>query len=739
MIKRLLAMSVLSMVLLIGGAAQGQGGSPEVVINYPELSPNEDGSGLELQLYFSLVQDDGRPVTAASISNAEIVLDDGNVYRAETSRPTSPFYVVLALDSSGSMSTAMPVLRQAATDFVMSAPPQIQFALLGFDETITVAVDSTPEREQIVNGIEQLTAINGRGTCLYDTTLAAINTLATAPPGRRAVVLFTDGRDELLSGDPCSEGSFRDVLELANDPDYRVPIYTIGLSDEINAVELEQMAGETGGVALTGSDLSALFSRIGSILNSQWVARAVVYPQAGSHIVSLRIDLTGNIATEPDAVTIYVSANYAPPSAPQLAIRAINHDPARQTLQIVADINNVSNVAAYRVRFISPQTRQVVHETLVTVPPYDVVTVSSADLEPGDYEVVLAALDVNDAVLMDDDPFPYELVAPETPTTTIRIANVEVDRDSGEVVVAVEGANREAVEVYVIGLRDVNGTALQTLEHRPPPHNRISLPMTDVPEGTYTIDISAYDADNELLDDAAIQIAYTPPTNQTADDDETFLEEWGLWLLIISGLLILAFALVVLFWPRRSKVVPYKPVVVTPGRYDPEGTKITYDEAGRTMVSSSGFHRIESTQAHALPSGAEATNPGEFVVLPHATLRVRESREPTAVDRKVTITDVPWLLGRAVPTIDFAGDDRVSRHHAHILYEDGRYYIEDLDSTHGTIVNGVRIEPHQRIQLEDGDEIGLGPTTTLIFNTTLGKDMDRTNPVIWDENDEQPS
>jgi pSer/pThr/pTyr-binding forkhead associated (FHA) protein len=57
--------------------------------------------------------------------------------------------------------------------------------------------------------------------------------------------------------------------------------------------------------------------------------------------------------------------------------------------------------------------------------------------------------------------------------------------------------------------------------------------------------------------------------------------------------------------------------------------------------------------------------------------------------------------------------ERVSRKHAQIHYEesDGRYYALDMKSTHGTHVNGRRIQ--NEFALSEGDEIQIGGVTLL--------------------------
>jgi predicted component of type VI protein secretion system len=58
-------------------------------------------------------------------------------------------------------------------------------------------------------------------------------------------------------------------------------------------------------------------------------------------------------------------------------------------------------------------------------------------------------------------------------------------------------------------------------------------------------------------------------------------------------------------------------------------------------------------------------------------------------------------------------DPQISRQHARITPQGGLMILEDLGSTNGTTVNGLRITgPHT---LAHGDEIGLGDNVTLIF------------------------
>ena len=57
---------------------------------------------------------------------------------------------------------------------------------------------------------------------------------------------------------------------------------------------------------------------------------------------------------------------------------------------------------------------------------------------------------------------------------------------------------------------------------------------------------------------------------------------------------------------------------------------------------------------------------------------------------------------------DIDNYDNVSRSHARLTVHAGQLFVEDLDSTNGTTVNGVRVPAGERRALTDGDVLGFG-------------------------------
>lgn len=79
---------------------------------------------------------------------------------------------------------------------------------------------------------------------------------------------------------------------------------------------------------------------------------------------------------------------------------------------------------------------------------------------------------------------------------------------------------------------------------------------------------------------------------------------------------------------------------------------------------------------------------------------------------------VEILIGREDPVsgifpdidlTDYGGDEGgVSRKHARITVQGGRFYLEDLNSVNHTFVNKERLSPGDMHPLRDGDEVGFG-------------------------------
>lgn len=86
--------------------------------------------------------------------------------------------------------------------------------------------------------------------------------------------------------------------------------------------------------------------------------------------------------------------------------------------------------------------------------------------------------------------------------------------------------------------------------------------------------------------------------------------------------------------------------------------------------------------------------------------------------RDFILQSFPAAIGRGPEAhICLDGDRSVSRRHAEVYARDGWLFIRDLESTHGTQVNGVWIADQR---LEAGDEVRVG-SSVLVFGVREGE------------------
>jgi pSer/pThr/pTyr-binding forkhead associated (FHA) protein len=105
---------------------------------------------------------------------------------------------------------------------------------------------------------------------------------------------------------------------------------------------------------------------------------------------------------------------------------------------------------------------------------------------------------------------------------------------------------------------------------------------------------------------------------------------------------------------------------------------------------------VERTQALNL-----ARLRGDVVATPPASLIIH--REDA--DQELPLEQEVLTIGRALDNDLVVEDPAVSRHHAEIRRQYGHYYLTDLQSTNGTVVNGKRVSGSF---LQDGDLIRVG-------------------------------
>jgi Mg-chelatase subunit ChlD len=156
----------------------------------------------------------------------------------EASRASRAILVALALDASGSIGTRDLVRSRDLAVAVLAALPEgSEVALITFDDQARLVLPRTTDRDRIHRELTSI-RMRGRRTALHDALFDATRYLRQTGPGPRAMVLFTDGRDE----DSALE--LADGVRLAQESG--IPVYTIGVG-RVQERPLRRIAKLTGG------------------------------------------------------------------------------------------------------------------------------------------------------------------------------------------------------------------------------------------------------------------------------------------------------------------------------------------------------------------------------------------------------------------------------------------------------------------------------------------------------------
>lgn len=80
--------------------------------------------------------------------------------------------------------------------------------------------------------------------------------------------------------------------------------------------------------------------------------------------------------------------------------------------------------------------------------------------------------------------------------------------------------------------------------------------------------------------------------------------------------------------------------------------------------------------------------------------------------RQIDLSSFPFIIGKSKEQADYVIDDSsISRIHARFTLRDGIVYLTDLNSTNGSMKNGIRLQPNELVELEAEDEIKFGRVT----------------------------
>jgi VWFA-related protein len=198
--------------------------------------------------------------------------------------------LVVAVDMSGSMGTAMPRCREAVKRFLGFIRPIDAVTVLAFNDNVFTVSRREASPEARLRAVDRLRSWGS--TAFYDAVLRGLD-LLERHRGRRALVLFTDGEDMV------SHATVQDVqrrIEVSASPVY-VVAQGKGMREPGLKRVLDRVAGVSGGRAFyTNSvdELDSVFTEIGEDIASQYLlAYAPSGPVGDGAWRTIRVEVAG--------------------------------------------------------------------------------------------------------------------------------------------------------------------------------------------------------------------------------------------------------------------------------------------------------------------------------------------------------------------------------------------------------------------------------------------------------------
>lgn len=266
---RALAVLAFAGIALSPVRPSGQSSQPITPAQQPTF---KSGSGLIVSLFTTVTDASQRLVPDLTIDDFEILDNDKPQPIVIFDNKVQPVTVVVMLDTSGSMTMALDLLKRAAEQFLIRLLPADKARVGAFNDKIELSARFTNNRDELISDVRDLDF--GNGTRLWDAVNTSMDELKGVE-GRRVVLVFTDGDDT------SSKVGLGRVSDRARDEE--IMIYAIGLESEFFDGQrmvrsrpdrgLKKIAEETGGGYFElkkTADLGATFTRVAQELHSQY-------------------------------------------------------------------------------------------------------------------------------------------------------------------------------------------------------------------------------------------------------------------------------------------------------------------------------------------------------------------------------------------------------------------------------------------------------------------------------------
>ncbi|HEV8187756.1 MAG TPA: VWA domain-containing protein [Pyrinomonadaceae bacterium] len=195
---------------------------------------------------------------------------------------TTPLYVAVLMDTSGSTAGKLKFQQEASMNFISTVvkPRKDRVLFATFDDEINLMQDFTDKLDLLDKAVYNVKKI-GTHTALFDAIWQFCDEKMRSVPGRRVLLVVTDGEDTY------SRANIRDAIDIAQRTETTifaistkagflatVPGVEAGQVSDKKDKDLQTLAEETGGAAFFTGDMVTLersFTKISKELRAQYL------------------------------------------------------------------------------------------------------------------------------------------------------------------------------------------------------------------------------------------------------------------------------------------------------------------------------------------------------------------------------------------------------------------------------------------------------------------------------------
>ncbi len=273
------------LILTIVGLSLAQNVFTQTPVTSP-TPPDDNGQIKTFEVRLPVTVSEKKDKLVSGLNrNDFIVLEDGveqevTFFSDEKTNP--PVFVGVLMDTSPSTAGKLAFSKEAAANFLYTVVQlrKDKGAFMTFDNEIKLHQDFTDKLDLLQKAVDNVKK-TGSQTALYDAVWTFSDEKLRNVPGRRVIVLITDGDDtfskaELIDAIDIAQRTETTIFGISTKAGFlgSVPGVEAGTTKDKGDKFLTQLAEQTGGQAFFTGDMIALeraFTRISQELRSQYI------------------------------------------------------------------------------------------------------------------------------------------------------------------------------------------------------------------------------------------------------------------------------------------------------------------------------------------------------------------------------------------------------------------------------------------------------------------------------------